>query len=82
MAVHLPGVQNVVADCRESKEFRDKAEWQLDKTVFRKICTAYGTPEIDLFSSKLNTQLNRFVSWQSDPEAIDVRCLSSFLSLI
>ncbi|KAJ8048040.1 hypothetical protein HOLleu_00199 [Holothuria leucospilota] len=45
----------------------------LNKDIFSKICEEYGTPDIDLFASRLNAQLKRYVSWKPDPgsEAVD-----------
>ena len=70
-ACHLPGVLNTVAD-RRSREFRDQTEWELDRKVFQQICAHFGTPHIDLFASRLNTKLDRFVSWRPDPDAVAV----------
>ena len=66
-AVHLPGVQNVIAD-RLSREFNEQVEWRLNRG-FEGLCNMFGTPEIDLFASRLNAQLPRFVSWKPDPDA-------------
>ena len=41
----------------------------LRKDIFQKICKLFGSPEIDLFASRLNHQLERYVSWQPDPKA-------------
>ena len=73
---HLPGVQNVVAD-RKSRVFDEQTEWMLDRQVFHKICESLQfDPEIDLFASRLNTQLTRYVSWKPDPGAEFVDALS------
>lgn len=75
IAVHLPGVQNTVAD-RLSRQFDDSLEWKLDSGVFKRICSKFGTPDIDLFASRLNTQLDRYVSWKPDPGAEATDALS------
>lgn len=67
-ASYLPGIDNHVAD-RRSREFNDQLEWMLDKEIFRQCCEQFGKPEIDLFASRLNTQLDRYVSWNADPGA-------------
>ena len=71
-AVHIPGVQNEVAD-RKSRVFNDRHEWMLNKRIFTQLCSFFGTPVIDLFASKLNAQLRRYISWKPDPcaEAVD-----------
>ena len=67
-ACHLAGVLNVVAD-KKSRHFNDETEWMLSKQAFGQICDHFGTPNIDIFASRLNRQLTRFVSWQPDPDA-------------
>jgi len=77
-AAHIPGKHNVVADIA-SREFRDSAEWMLNPDVFRNICETLGTPEIDLFATRLNKQLPEYVSWLPDPgsQHIDAMSISS-----
>ena len=38
-------------------------------TIFTVICRFYGKPSIDLFVTRMNTQLPLFFSWKPDPEA-------------
>ena len=63
-AAHLPGKQNVEADER-SRKFNDRTEWKLNKQEFEKLVDHFGLPEIDLFASRLNAQLDRYLSWLS-----------------
>ena len=65
-ATHLAGVENTEAD-KESRLFNDRTEWTLKGEIFARITTHWGTPEIDLFATRLNTQLPKFVSWKPDP---------------
>ncbi|XP_072047102.1 uncharacterized protein [Amphiura filiformis] len=74
-ASYLPGVENVTAD-RKSRKFDDNIEWMLHKMVFQKICKLFGTPEIDLFASRLNKQLPRYISSRPDPEAENIDAFS------
>ncbi len=67
-ASYLPGVENTIAD-RKSRQFDDSTEWMLDPIMFQKVCVLLGTPDIDLFASRLNKQLPRYISWKPDPEA-------------
>ena len=60
--------RNVEADFISGK-FRDNTEWMLDKTLFQEIVTKFGYPKVDLFASRLNTQLPIYVSWMPDPNA-------------
>lgn len=65
----IAGKINFEAD-RASRVFNDRTEWKLYPSYFKDIVSEFGTPEIDLFASKLNTQCTKYVSWGRDPEAI------------
>ncbi len=39
----------------------------LNIKVFKELTTKWGTPHVDLFASRLNTQLEKYVSWKPDP---------------
>ena len=65
---HIPGVENVEAD-KESRNFDDKTEWKLSPLAFEALTNILGTPTIDLFASRLNCQLDRYISWRPDPGA-------------
>ena len=65
-ATHIAGVENTEAD-KESQLFNDRTEWTLKREIFARITTHWGTPEIDLFATRLNTQLSKFVSWKPEP---------------
>ena len=73
--VHLPGVQNIVAD-RKSRVFEDQTEWMLDREIFRELYSEFK-PTTDLFASRNNALLLRYVSWLPDPgaEAVDALLL-------
>lgn len=73
--VHIRGVDNVTADSL-SRNFSDTTEWKLHEKVFSLICSQCFTPDIDLFASRLNAQLNKFVSWMPDPEAFSTDAFS------
>lgn len=67
---HRKGSLNHVADAK-SRKFRDELEWKLNDTdVFELLCTRYGKPGVDLFASRLNAQVNKYVSWFPDPGAM------------
>lgn len=67
-AEFIPGVLNVDADW-ESRHINDRTEWSLNEDMFQKITRKFGTPEVDLFASRLNAKLPRFVSWKPEPGA-------------
>ena len=68
---HLAGIQNVAADFA-SRNFNERTEWSLHEDVYHKIVGVFGMPELDLFASRLNTKLDKFVSWRPDPGALHV----------
>ena len=74
-ACHLPGVLNVEAD-KNSRQFNERTEWQIKPDIFHKITDILGTPEIDLFASRLNNQLPKYVSWKPEPGASHVDAFS------
>ncbi|XP_072048693.1 uncharacterized protein [Amphiura filiformis] len=69
----IGGVLNVIADDK-SRNFDDHTEWMLNKDMFKQVCDHFGTPEIDIFASRLNAQLPRYVSWKPDPGAEGIFC--------
>ena len=82
-AEHLPGVENIEADKLSRQPNQDWGDWQLLPTIFKMILQHTGLdPQIDLFASRLNTQLPKFMSWKPDPEAIAVKLTLSNRSLI
>ena len=68
-AEYLPGVNNGIAD-EESCTMQSSAEWKLNPQVFICILQAMGPCQIDLFATRFNHQLNRYVSWRPDPFAV------------
>jgi len=45
---------------KKSRKFNDHIEWQLNVGIFNKICNLWGTPEIDLFASRLISKYTNF----------------------
>ena len=73
-ATHIPGIDND-ADF-SSRNFNENVEWMLNHDIFLKITDIWGIPELDMFASRLNKQLERYVSWRPDPEALSVNAFS------
>jgi hypothetical protein len=74
-AEHLPGKLNVTAD-RLSRVFQDHVEWSLHPRMFQLLIVDLGIqPDVDLFASRINKQIPRFVSWHPDPLAWRVDAL-------
>ena len=67
-AAHIPGVSNVAAD-NLSRHLNLDLEWMMSRQVFMKIINIFSQPDIDLFASRLNTQLANYVSWKPGPQA-------------
>ena len=68
VAEHIPGVLDTIAD-QKSRVMRDRSDWMLNPRIFNKIQLKWGPLVVDMFASRLTTQLKRFFSWRPDPEA-------------
>ena len=68
IAEHLPGVLTTIVD-QESQVMKDQSDWMLNPRIFNKIQQKWGPLDVDMFASRLTTQLKRFFSWRPDPEA-------------
>ena len=67
---HLQGVLNVLADAG-SRSHPISTEWMLDKSTFRRIAALPAIfPQVDLFATRDNNQLENFVSPCPDPNAV------------
>ena len=55
-AAHIPGSSNVDAD-QLSRNLNLNLEWMLSKPIFQRIVSLFGKPDIDLFASRLNAQV-------------------------
>ena len=75
-SAHLPGKDNIIAD-KESRSIHDNTEWKLNPILFTCICQRWGTPTIDLFASRLNHQVEKYVSWKADPGVVAVDTMST-----
>ena len=72
MATHIPGIQNTEADLKSQKN-EVHTEWKLKKNIFSSICSQLNAnPKIDLFATRLNTQLSTFASYRPDSKCIAV----------
>lgn len=74
-AVHIAGKLNVDADFK-SRSFSDKHEWMLNRNVFTEILTEFPELNMDLFASRLTSQLTQYCSWQPDPGSAFVDAFS------
>lgn len=71
-AVFLRGVENIQADYLSRQTLR-QGDWTLNREIFQKIVRLWGLPQIDLFSSKENRQVELFCSLNplDHPWAVD-----------
>ena len=67
-AAHIPGSSNVNAD-QLSRNLNLNLEWMLSAPIFESIVSSFGKPDIDLFASRLNAQVEDYVSWRPHPMA-------------
>lgn len=74
-AAHLPGRLNSIADFK-SRSFNDQTEWMLNKNAFNQIMQRFGSPDIDIFASRLNRQVPKYISWLPEPEAVTADAFS------
>ena len=73
-AEYLPSSLNIQADW-QSRNHRDSSNWKLNPKIFSQIVKIRGIPQIDLFASRLNNQLPKYMSWHPDPGSCAVDSL-------
>lgn len=73
-AIFVPGVLNT-ADFY-SRSFSDHSEFMLKREIFSRLCGHFFAPDIDLFASRLNKQMDPFVSWYPEPGALHCNAFS------
>ena len=75
-ARHIPGHLNVIADKLSRHQQVIQTEWSLSQKVFNLLCSKWGRPQIDLFATRFNHKLPKFVSPVPDQAAWAVDSLS------
>ena len=77
-ATYIPSKQNEADEAsRAGLTTKMESEWQLNPMIFKESCKELNFfPVIDLFATKHNTQLDRFVSFKPDPEALFINSFS------
>ena len=63
---YLPSKLNFIADW-ESRNVRDQSGWKLSPKIFQMICQKWGTPDMDLFASRISHQVQAYMAWKPDP---------------
>ena len=74
-ASHIPGTQNNEED-NFSRNFNEAIEWQLSTHFFQKIPSMLGNPTLDLSASRINHQIDRYISWKPDPKFLAIHAYS------
>lgn len=73
---HIPGKENVIADFESRREYK-QAEWMLNRDIFSKAVKFLNfKPEIDCFATRINAQLDCYVSRRPDPYATHIDAFS------
>ena len=67
-ATYIKSKDNELADAQSRLHITD-LHWQLNINFFHTITLQFGQPSIDLFASRTNTQLRRYVSYTYEREA-------------
>ena len=75
-ARHIPGRLNVIADKLSRHNQVIQMECSLSQQVFSLLFSSWDLPHLDLFATRFNHVLSRFVSPVSDPTAWAVDALS------
>ena len=65
-AAHIRGIHNSEADLL-SRTMNVDTEWAILPSVFDALISVFGTPQVDLFASRINSKLESFFSWRPDP---------------
>ena len=71
---------NIEADTK-SRRITSKTEWSLFPGFYDRIVSVFGLPEIDLFVSRTSAKCQRYVSWDSDPEAFAIDAFTLYWKL-
>ena len=75
-ARHIPGRMNVIADKVSRHNQVIQTEWSLSQQVFNLLCSRWDKPQIDLFATRFNHKLPKFVSPLPDQTAWAVDAVS------
>ena len=57
----------------------DATEWKLNHALFHKIAEKFGKPDIYLFTTRINKQLDRYVFWHPETRGNGYQCHLSYL---
>ena len=75
-ARHILGQLNAIADKLSRHNQLIQTEWSLSQRVFNLLCSRWTQPHLDLFDTRFNHKLPKFVSPVPDPVAWAVDTMS------
>ena len=77
-ARHIPGHLNVIVDKLSRHNQVIQTEWSLSQQVFNLLCSKWARPQVEMFATRFNHKLPKFVSPVPDPAtwAVDALNLS------
>ena len=78
-ARHIPGCLNVISDKLSRQGQIIHTEWSLHQEVFDLLCQTWHCPQVDMFATRYNCKLAKFVSPIPDPNAWAVDRSNSLL---
>lgn len=55
-----------------SRHLSPETEYELCNKAFKRVTCMFGTPQIDLFASRLNKKCKNYCSWLKDPDCVSV----------
>ena len=70
-ASYISSSDNTVADS-ESRVISPETEWELSHAAFEKVTSIFGTFEVDLFATNINSKCKIYISWYPDPFASSI----------
>jgi hypothetical protein len=75
-AVHIPGIDNAIADSLSRGKSIQPTEWALQPQVVQQVFARFGQPAIDLFATRGNKHLPVYCARRWDNEAFAIDALS------
>ena len=73
---HIPGVEYTMAD-KMSRVFNGNTEWMLSHKLFKILCDRFQfNPQVDLFATRLNKLIDKYVSCIPDAYCIAVNAFN------
>ena len=70
-ATHIAGKDNCKAD-KCSRNINIEAEMSLNVDIFEELCSIYGRPDLDVFASRINHKLSKYISRFADSGAFAI----------